>query len=164
MANSKSGNYRLLSLLRGPCVGFKSCKSLPCRADSRFAPSQWETSLHCNDVSHWLGASLESVLPWTDASQSKFCIIRQNRHQLSRPIFSRFSCGGNMLLNVGPTHDGRIVPIFEERLRQMGEWLNVNGPAIYKTKPWTHQNDTITPKIWRVWSCQMFPMKSFIIF
>ena len=26
------------------------------RADSRFAPSQWETALLCNDVSHWLGA------------------------------------------------------------------------------------------------------------
>ena len=32
------------------------------RADSRFVPSQWETALFCNDVSHWLGASLESVL------------------------------------------------------------------------------------------------------
>ena len=32
------------------------------RADSRFAPSQWETALLCNDVSHWLGASLESAL------------------------------------------------------------------------------------------------------
>ena len=32
------------------------------RADSRFAPSQWETALHCNNVSHWLGASLESAL------------------------------------------------------------------------------------------------------
>ena len=32
------------------------------RADSRFAPSQWETPLLCNDVSNWLGASLESVL------------------------------------------------------------------------------------------------------
>ena len=32
------------------------------RADSRFAPSQWETVLFCNDVSHWLGASLESAL------------------------------------------------------------------------------------------------------
>ena len=30
------------------------------RADSAFAPSQWETSLHCNAVSHWLGANLES--------------------------------------------------------------------------------------------------------
>ena len=32
------------------------------RGDSRFAPSQWETALLCNDVSHWLGASLESAL------------------------------------------------------------------------------------------------------
>ena len=32
------------------------------RADSRFAPSQWEPSLHSNAVSHWLGANLESAL------------------------------------------------------------------------------------------------------
>ena len=32
------------------------------RADSRFAPSQCETALLCNDVSHWLAASLESTL------------------------------------------------------------------------------------------------------
>ena len=32
------------------------------RADSRLAPSQWEMALLCNDVSHWLGAHLESVL------------------------------------------------------------------------------------------------------
>ena len=32
------------------------------RDDSRFAPSQWETTLLCKDVSHWLGASLESAL------------------------------------------------------------------------------------------------------
>ena len=31
-------------------------------ADSRFAPSRWETTLFCNDVSHWLDASLESAL------------------------------------------------------------------------------------------------------
>ena len=31
------------------------------------------------------------------------------------------STGGNLLMNVGPNHDGRIMPIFEERLLQMGE-------------------------------------------
>ena len=30
--------------------------------DSRFAPNQWEMALVCNDVSHWLGANLESAL------------------------------------------------------------------------------------------------------
>ena len=33
-----------------------------CSAHSRLAPSQWETMLLCNDVSHWLGARLESAL------------------------------------------------------------------------------------------------------
>ena len=31
-----------------------------CKADSWIAPSQWETSLQSNAVSHWLGANLES--------------------------------------------------------------------------------------------------------
>lgn len=62
----------------------------------------------------------------------------------------RFSCGGNLLMNVGPTHDGRIIPIFEERLKQFGKWLDVNGESIYSSKPWKHQNDTITKDIWLV--------------
>ena len=36
------------------------------RADSRFAPSQWGTSLQSNTVFHWLGANLESALLFDD--------------------------------------------------------------------------------------------------
>ena len=39
------------------------------RADSRFAPSQWETALLCNDVSHWWGAGLESALHSTTSCE-----------------------------------------------------------------------------------------------
>ena len=33
-------------------------------SNSSFAPSQWETALLCNDVSHWLVASQESALEY----------------------------------------------------------------------------------------------------
>ncbi len=61
---------------------------------------------------------------------------------------SVLSCGGNLLLNVGPTRDGMIAPIFEERLQDIGAWLKINGEAIYATKPWKVQNDTLNGNVW----------------
>jgi alpha-L-fucosidase len=53
-----------------------------------------------------------------------------------------------VLINVGPTKEGIVPVIFEERLRQLGSWLNVNGEAIYETRPWKYQNDTTNPDVW----------------
>jgi len=65
-------------------------------------------------------------------------------------IVSTVSCNGNILINVGPTSQGTIAPIFEERLTQIGGWLEKNGEGIYATKPWTHQNDSLSesPHVW----------------
>ncbi|KAK7112501.1 alpha-L-fucosidase-like [Littorina saxatilis] len=68
--------------------------------------------------------------------------------ELTQLLAEVVSCGGNLLLNVGPTKEGRIAAIFEERLRQMGQWLGVNGEAIYATTPWIRANDTVTPGVW----------------
>jgi alpha-L-fucosidase len=45
------------------------------------------------------------------------------------------SKGGNYLLNVGPTAEGVIPPPSVERLQAMGEWLAVNGEAVYGARP-----------------------------
>ena len=43
--------------------------------------------------------------------------------------------GGNFLLNVGPTADGRIDNVQQERLLQLGAWLETAGAAIYDSQP-----------------------------
>lgn len=58
------------------------------------------------------------------------------------------SLGGNYLLNIGPTKDGLIVPIFQERLLAVGKWLSTNGEAIYASKPWRVQLEKNTTSVW----------------
>jgi len=44
--------------------------------------------------------------------------------------------GGNLLLDIGPRWDGTIEPLEQERLQQIGSWLQINGDAIYGTTAW----------------------------
>ena len=52
---------------------------VPRVSDSRFAPSQWETSLQSNAVSHWLGAKLESALCCEFRGRRGRCLTKQRR-------------------------------------------------------------------------------------
>ena len=54
-----------------------------CRADSRFAHSQWETSLQSNVVSHWLGANLESAL---SLNSFKAVLVKCNLNKKAKHI------------------------------------------------------------------------------
>jgi len=54
------------------------------------------------------------------------------------------SKNGNLLLNLGPKADGTIPEIQAERVRALGEWLDVNGEAIYGSRYWRQAEDDDT--------------------
>jgi alpha-L-fucosidase len=57
-------------------------------------------------------------------------------YELILRLIDVVSRGGNLLLDVGPTADGRIPVVMQQRLADIGKWLKTNGAAVYDTHPW----------------------------
>lgn len=71
---------------------------------------------------------------------------------LIRQLIDTASKGGNYLLNVGPDATGTIPPASIERLRAIGQWLEVNAESIHGTKagvfprlPWGRSTTRVLP-------------------
>ena len=57
--------------------------------------------------------------------------------ELLESLASTAAWNGTLVLNIRPTADGKIPPIFTERLADMGAWMRTgNGAAIHGTRPW----------------------------
>ena len=85
--------------------------------DTGIPGEDWETCMTMND--HWGYNAYD-----TNWKSSK---------DLIRNLVDIASKGGNYLLNVGPMADGEFPPEAVERLKEIGQWMHVNGDSIYDT-------------------------------
>lgn len=90
---------------------------------------------------------LQTDRPWAECRGIGRSFAYNRREPLSNYLTSKeliqhfsklVAAGGGMTLNVGPTADGKIPLIQQERLKDLGDWLKINGEAIYETRPFSH--------------------------
>jgi alpha-L-fucosidase len=60
----------------------------------------------------------------------------RSSEELVHLLITTVGLGGNLCLNVGPKSDGTMPGIMEQRLKDIGSWLAINGDGIYGTKAW----------------------------
>ncbi|MGN6533871.1 MAG: alpha-L-fucosidase [Ginsengibacter sp.] len=69
-------------------------------------------------------------------------------------LVDKVSRGGNFLLDIGPDAHGKIPPIMQERLLEIGKWMDINSEAIYNTVRWK------TPSQWSEGNRSYKPQKN----
>ena len=78
-----------------------------------------------------------SIGPWGYAAGAKYRSVSSIIHELVDIV----SKNGNLLLNVPPRADGTLDEATEDILAAIGQWMDVNGEAIYDTRPWSKYGD-----------------------
>lgn len=98
----------------------------------------WEKDLPGENTAGLSGGAAVGSLPLetTDTINDSRGYNQSDQHYKSTPDLVRYltlamSRNSNFLLNVGPLPNGSIQPEFNERLREMGVWLESNGESVY---------------------------------
>lgn len=84
---------------------------------------------------------LEDNITWCIVQNPKYIPAGRIIQQLADVV----SKNGSLLLNVGPCADGSFHPEAVKQLHRIGDWLRVNGEAIYATRPFavSGEGDTV---------------------
>ena len=90
-----------------------------------------------------LGVPWETCMPmgtswsWVPNEQYK------STDEIIRTLVQVVSRGGSLLLNVAPGPDGQLDSTAYMRLKEVGEWLKVNGEAVYLTRAMAVSSGTL---------------------
>lgn len=61
--------------------------------------------------------------------------------ELVQQLVDTVAKNGNFLLDIGPKADGTLPEVMTERLEAIGDWLRINGEAIYDSTYWSHAQE-----------------------
>lgn len=92
----------------------------------------------------------ETMRPWAEVrglgrsfglNRNEALEAYMSPQELVHRFATAVASGGGMILNVGPKADGQIPLLQQERLLQLGQWLDTNWEAIYGSRPWTRTGE-----------------------